>query len=116
MKNVMHHASLKNILEKLIVVNGTTCLDFKNPSLAGGMGVGVEALQYLAFAAKKHGNNYLFFAGLPFLDPKSKLFQAWSEQSHDGVAMLVHRGSRIYGNAHFFEKGHNQKAKLRGRR
>jgi hypothetical protein len=28
MKNVMHHARLKNILEKLIVVNGTARLDF----------------------------------------------------------------------------------------
>src|ERR1017187_6946423 len=79
MKNVMHHARLKNILEKLVVVNGPTCLDFKNPSLTGGMGVSVETFQYLAFAPKKHGDNYLVFEGLPFLDPKSQLFQSWAQ-------------------------------------
>ena len=66
MKNIMHHASLKNIFQKLVIVNGATCLDFKNPSLACRMCVSVEALQYLAFATKKHGNNYLVFAGLSF--------------------------------------------------
>ncbi len=38
MKNIMHHARLKNILEKLIVVNGAPRLDLKNPSLTGGHG------------------------------------------------------------------------------
>lgn len=114
MKNVMHHARLKNILEKLIVDNGPACLDFKNPSFAGGMGVGVETLQYLALAPKKHGDDDLVFGGLPFLDPKSDLFQAWAEPSHNGVAMLFHRRIRIDGAGHFFEECDDKKAEFRG--
>src|ERR1039457_7333412 len=90
MEDVVHHACLKNILEKLIVDNGPACLDFKNPSFAGGMGVGVETLQYLALAPKKHGDDDLVFGGLPFLDPKSDLFQAWAEPSHNGVRSEEH--------------------------
>ena len=114
MKNVMHHARLKNILEKLIVVNSPTCLDFKNPSLAGGMGVGVETLQYLAFAPKKHWDNYLVLRGFPFLDLKSEFFQAWAESSHSGVAMLAYRCTRIDGISHFFENCDHKKAEFRG--
>ncbi len=80
---------MKNILEKLIVVNGPTCLDLKNPPLTDGMGVSVKTFQYLAFAPKKHRNDYLVFAGLPFLDPKSELFQTWAESCHNRVAMLI---------------------------
>jgi hypothetical protein len=67
----MHHAGLKDVFEKLIVVDSPTGLDFKNPSLLDRMGVSVEAFQYLTFAPKKDRNNYLVFTGLPFLDPKS---------------------------------------------
>jgi hypothetical protein len=116
MKHVMHHASLKNILEKLIVIDGPACLDFKHPSLAGGMCVSVEALQYLAFAPKKHGDNYLVFAGLPFLDPKSELFQARAKSSHDGVAMLIHRCTRINTLGQLFEERDDKKAEFRRRR
>src|ERR1035437_5683204 len=104
MTNVMHHARLKNILEELIVVNGSTRFDFKNPALTGGVSVRVETLQYLAFAPKKHGDDYLVFDGLPFLDPKSELFQAWAELGHSGVAMLAHRCSRIDGVGQPFEE------------
>ena len=78
MKNIMHHARLKNILEKLIVVNGPPRLDFKNPSLTDLMGVSIEAFQYLAFAPEKYRDNYLVFDGLPSLDAKSELFQTWA--------------------------------------
>jgi hypothetical protein len=73
MKNIVHHARLKNILEKLIVVNGSACLDFKNPPFASRMGVSVETLQYLALPPKKHGHDYLVLERLPLLDPKSEL-------------------------------------------
>ena len=73
MKNIVHHARLKNILEKLIVVNGSACLDFKNPPFASRMGVSVETLQYLALPPKKHGHDYLVLGRLPLLDPKSEL-------------------------------------------
>ena len=115
MKHVMHHARLKNIFEKLIVVNGPASLDFKHPSLTGGMRVSVEALQYLAFAPKKHGNNYLVFAGLSFLDPKSELFQAWAKSSHNGVAMLVHRRMRIDTFGKLFEERDDKKTEFRRR-
>ena len=65
-KDVMHHTRLKNILEKLIVIDGPACLDFKDPSLTGGMGVSVEALQYLAFAPKKNGTTILSSLDFPF--------------------------------------------------
>jgi hypothetical protein len=104
MKNVMHHACLKYILEELIVVDGPTCLDLKNPALTDGMGVSVETFQYLAFAPKKHWDNYLVFGGLPFLDPKSELFQARAESSHNGIAMLIHRCTRIDCIGHLFEE------------
>lgn len=115
MKNVIHHARLKNILKKLIVSHGPTRLDLKNPSLAGGMGVGVETLHYLALAPEKHGDNYLVLDGLPFLDPKSDLFQSRAKPSHYSVAMLIHRCARIDGTGHLFEKCDNKKAKF-GRR
>ncbi len=112
----MHHARLKNILEKLIVVNGPTGLDFKHPSFTGSMGVSVEALQNLAFAPKKHGNNYLVFGGFPFLHPKPKLFKAWAESSHYGVTVLVQRCTRVDGIGDLFEECDDKKAKFRRRR
>jgi hypothetical protein len=39
----MHHARLKDVLEELTVIDGPTGLDFKDPSAAGCMGIGVEA-------------------------------------------------------------------------
>lgn len=56
MENVVHHARLENILEKLVVVHGATGLDFKHPSLTCSMSISVETLQYFAFAAKKNGD------------------------------------------------------------
>ena len=53
MKNIVHHARLKNILEKLIVVNGSACLDFKNPPFASRMGVSVETLSVPCPSAQK---------------------------------------------------------------
>jgi len=44
METITHHASLKNIFQKLIIVNGPTGLDLKNPPLTGGMGVSIETL------------------------------------------------------------------------
>jgi hypothetical protein len=73
-EDVVHHASLKNILQKLIVIDGSTGLDLKDPSAAGCMGVRVEAFQYLALAPEKYGYDYLAFGGFPFLNSKSELF------------------------------------------
>jgi len=115
-KNVVHHARLKNIFEELIVVNRSTCLNLENPTLSWGVSIGVEALEYLAFAAKKYGDNYFVFAGLPFLYPKSELFQARAESRHNGVAMLVHPLSRIDGVGHFLEECDDEKAEFRRRR
>ena len=44
MKNIMHHAGLKNVFQKLIIINGPTGLDLKNPPLTGGVGVSIETL------------------------------------------------------------------------
>jgi hypothetical protein len=112
MNNIMHHACLKDILEKLIVVNGPTRLDFKYPALTWRMGVGVEAFQYFALAAKKDGNNNLVLNGLPLLNPESKLFQSWAKPSHHRVAMLTHRCARIDSVAHFFEERDNKKTEF----
>ena len=116
MKDVMHHACLKNVLEKLIVVNGATRLNLKNPPLAGSMGVSVEAFQYLAFAPKKYWNNYLVFAGLPFLNPESELFKPRTELCHNGVAMLDCHCARIDGTRNLFEESDDMKAEFGWRR
>src|SRR5258708_3100428 len=104
MKNVMHHTCLKDIFEKLIVVNGPTSLHLENPPLIDGMSVSIEALQDLAFAPKKHRNNYLVFTGLPFLNSKSEFLKAWAESYHNGIAMLVYLFSRIDSIRHLLEK------------
>jgi hypothetical protein len=114
-QNVMHHARLKDVLEKLVVIDGPTCLYLKNPSLTGGVSVSVETLQYLAFAPKKYGNNYLAFARLPSLDSECKLFQAWAESCHDGVAMLTCLCARVDRISRFFEKCDDMKAEFRRR-
>ena len=88
MKDIVHHASLKYVFQKLIIINGLTCFDLKNPPRTESMRVSVETLQDFPFLPKKHRNNYLFVARLPFLDPKSDLFQAWAESCENGVAML----------------------------
>src|ERR1700733_12685891 len=117
MQNVMHHAGLKNILEKLIIVDGAASFDLKNPALANSMCVSVKALQYLAFASKEHRNNYLVFAGLPFLDAESDFFQPWAEPRHNGVAMLDCHFARIDGVGHLFKEPDDKKAEFRwGRR
>jgi len=59
------------------------------------MGIRIEAFQYLALAPKEHGYDYLAFRGFPFLDPKSKFFQAWPQVRHKGVAVLVRCCPRI---------------------
>ena len=58
-KNVVHHTRLKDVFEKLIIVNRPTRLYFKNPPFIGGMGISVETFQYLAFPPEKHRYNYL---------------------------------------------------------
>jgi hypothetical protein len=85
----MHHARLENILEKLIVVDGPACLDFKYPVLSDRVSVSVEALLDLAFASEKHGDNDFVIAGLPFLDKKAHSFQSWPESGHNRIAGLV---------------------------
>ena len=108
----MHHARLENILEELIVVNGPTRLDLKNLANAGGMSIGIEALQYLALASKKHWDNYLVLGGLTFLNPESERLQSWPEPSHNRVAVLLHSCGRINGVRILFEKGHDRKTKF----
>ena len=115
-KNVVHHARLKNVFKKLIVIHRSTRLDLENPSFRRGVSIGVEALKYLAFAAKKHRNYNFVFAGLPFLHPESELFQAWPKPRHNGVAILVHPLSRIDGVSHFLEECDDEKAEFRRRR
>src|SRR5437016_5839905 len=111
----MHHARLKNVLEKLIVVHSPTRLDFKHPTLNGGVSISVETLQYLTFAPKQDGDNDLVLDGLPFLDPKSQLLQAWAEPSHNGVTMLIHRCARIDSVSHFFEERDDKESEFRRR-
>ena len=72
--NVMHHACLKNIFEKLIVGNGAASLDFKYPTHAGRMSIGIEAFQYFPLSSKEYGNNYLVFVRLSLLYLKPKTF------------------------------------------
>ena len=45
--------SLKDIFEELIVVNGPTRFDLKNPSLTDGMSVSVEAFPVSCLYAQK---------------------------------------------------------------
>jgi hypothetical protein len=116
MKNIMHHAGLKNILEKLIVVNSPTCFDLENSSLTHSMGVSVETLQYLAFAPKKHGNNYLIVARLSLLDSESELFQTGTKECHNGIAMLVRPCTRIDGIGKLLKERHDQNAEFGRRR
>jgi hypothetical protein len=89
MEDIMHHARLKNILEKLIVVNGPARLDFKHPAHTACMSISIEALQYFSFSTKKHWDNDFVIGGLSFLNPKSELFQSWSEPRHNLVAVLA---------------------------
>ncbi len=115
MKNIMHHGRLKYVLEELIVVNRPTSFDLKNPTLAGGMGVGVEALQYLAFPPKKHGNDYLVLDALPFLDSESEPLQPWAKPFHDAVARLVCLCGRIDSIGHRLKEPHNTEPEFRRR-
>ena len=115
MKNIMHHARLKNIFEKLIIVNRPTRLDLKNPTLDGGMGVSVETLQYLASPSKEDRNNYLVLDGLPLLDSKSDPFQSWAEPCHNAVARLIGLCARVDGISHFLEERNDSEPEF-GRR
>jgi hypothetical protein len=115
MKDIVHHARLKNIFEELIVINRPACFDFKNPSLTGRMGVGVETLQYLAFSPEKNGNNYLSLRGFSLLNSKSDFFKAWTKSRHHGVTGLIRLCVRVDGISRFFEKRDDTKAELRRR-
>jgi hypothetical protein len=115
MKNVVHHARLKNILEKLIVVDGSASFDFEHPPLDGGVGVGVETLQNFAFAPKQHGDDYFVVGGLSFLDTKSDRFQAWAQPGHDDIAMLASRRTRIDAVGQGFEESDDTETEFRGR-
>ena len=44
MKNIMHHAGLKNVFQKLIIINGPAGLNFKNPPLTGRVCISIETL------------------------------------------------------------------------
>ena len=116
MEDVMHHACLKNILEELIVVDSATRFNLKNPPFTGCMSVRVETFQDLAFASKKYRNHYFVFAGLPFLNPESEFFKAWTQSCHNGVAMLDRRFARIDGTRNLFEASDDMKAEFRWRR
>ncbi len=70
----MHHARLKNVFEKLIVIDSSTSLHFKDPTDTRRVCISVEALQYLAFSAEKHWYNNLIVRGLTLLNPEAYLF------------------------------------------
>jgi hypothetical protein len=72
-------ACLKDILEKLIVVNGTARFNFKYPPRSHGMSVSIETLQYFALSPKEHGDDNFALGGLSTLNPKSYPLQAWAE-------------------------------------
>ena len=48
----MHHAGFKQILEKLVVIDSATCLDFENEPLLGMECINFKCLGYLATAPK----------------------------------------------------------------
>jgi hypothetical protein len=100
-KNPMHHACLKNILEELIVGNGPPCFDLKYPFLPCGVGVGIEALLFLAFASKEHRDFNFVIGRLPFLDMKADRFQSRPKSLHNRIAGLVGRSIRIDGIGDF---------------
>ena len=109
------HARLKNVLEKLVVGNCPTRLDFKHPVVGFGISIGIETLVDLAVATIKHRDVDLAFAALPFLDPKSDLFQFWPKPRHNYVAVLDQRFSRVNGIGEIFEYLHDGNAE-RGQR
>ena len=111
----MHHARLKNILEELIVVDGPARLDFKYPTQAFGVSIGIETLLYFAFSTKKYGDIDLAFATLPLFNLKSNRFQSWPEPGHNLVAVLVQSCGRVYRIGERFEERHYRETKFRRR-
>jgi len=55
------------------------------------------------------------FGGFPFLNPKSELLQAWAEPSHNSIAVLAHRCTRINTLGKLFEESDDGKAEFRRR-
>ena len=73
-ENPMHHARLENIFQELVVRHCPPSLNFKHPSLVGGVGISIEALLFLTSVSKKHRDFNLFIRRLSFFDTKTNFF------------------------------------------
>jgi hypothetical protein len=67
MKNIVHHARLKNVFQKLIVINSPTGLDLKDPPRTEGMRVSVEThIKTLPLRPKSTGTTIFLSLDFPF--------------------------------------------------
>jgi len=92
-ENIVHHASLKDVLEELIVIDGPSRFNLEHPARFGVVRISVEALQHFPLSSKEHRDNYLLLTRLAPLDTESEFFETRPQERHNGVAVLVAAGS-----------------------
>jgi len=85
--DVLHHAGLKQVLEKLIIDHSTACFYFYNKTSRGMVGVGVERLFDYSISAEQDRNKNFLSVFPAQLDLKSELQQWLPENGKNGVAV-----------------------------
>lgn len=70
--NLVHHARLENIFEKLIIIDRSACFDFNDYSTVIAHGICIEIFILAVSASKENWDLNLFFLLFPRLHLKSE--------------------------------------------
>jgi hypothetical protein len=87
----VHHASLKEIFQKLIVDHSPTCLDLQHKPVSSMVGVGVEGLLRRTASPEKDRNANLFVSMLAGFNLEANFHQMFAEGFENLVAIVFIR-------------------------
>lgn len=85
--NAVHHARLKYILEKLVVHDSTSRLDFDHDISIFAKGIGIKKFVDVVVQAKQHWYENFSPLGFPRLNRESQRFKPRAEEPQSAVAV-----------------------------
>ncbi len=85
--HIMHHAGLKEVLQKLVVGHAPTCFNLQYKPVGLMVGVGVEGFLSRTVSPEKDGNANLFIFVLACFDFKVFFFEMFSDRFKNLIAV-----------------------------
>lgn len=115
MKNIMHRARLKNILEELVVANGPASLYFQHPSypLLAAWASALKHFNILPLRPNSTGTTILPSLDFPS-QPEIRVFPVPGEVEPSRVTILADGRARVDGVSQFLEKCDDENVQIPG--